>query len=100
MCEVFCRDARIMVLPCLSKFSCLDRRKYPTLVNHLGSFSPNEAKVVLPLRPLLSTKNALIWMEDIHIPAFKEACRILSSAPILAHFNPALPMKLLTDASR
>lgn len=77
-----------------------DLRSFFGLANQLGSFSLNVTTAVLPLRPLLSTKNAFMWLKDVHDPAFDEARQILSSPPVLAHFNPVLPIKLLTDASR
>ena len=53
------------------------------------------------MKGLLSKKNAFIWTEE-HGAAMMQVKEILTNpeGPVLRHFDPQLPIKLLTDASR
>ena len=52
-----------------------------------------------PLRGLLKEKNEFLMTVE-HIQAFEKAREKLSSAPILAYYDPSRPTALHTDASR
>lgn len=68
------------------------------LINYYGSFVPNLATVLYPLYQLLKENQPWTWTEECEI-AFKKIKRILTSAPILVHYRPGMPLKLITDAS-
>lgn len=74
-------------------------RSFYGMVNQLASFSPQIAMVSAPLRGLLSTKNQFQWLHE-HEEAFEKTKQELSSPPVLAHYDPKLATKLLTDASK
>ena len=52
--------------------SCSDLRSFFGLVNQLSSCTDTIAPLLLPLRPLLSTKNDFLWSEE-HEQAFNKA---------------------------
>lgn len=76
-----------------------DLRSFMGLVNQLAEFSPDIARTAQPLRPLMSPKRSFLWTAD-HDAAFDRVKTALSSPPVLASFDPALPVILQTDASR
>ncbi|XP_076044716.1 uncharacterized protein LOC143027329 [Oratosquilla oratoria] len=76
-----------------------DLRSFMGLVNQLADFTPAITAAAQPLRPLLSPKRSFTWTPD-HDKAFADVKRALSSPPVLAPFDPALPAVLQTDASR
>lgn len=76
-----------------------DLRSFLGLANQLGGFSPALATAAQPLRDLLKPRNIWRWTTQ-HDAAFEEVKRVLVSPPVLAHFDPALPTMLETDASR
>ena len=71
------------------------------LVNRFTDFAPDLKHAMVPLQGLLSKKNAFLWGED-HDKAMNEVKKIITDpkGPILKHFDPGLPIQLLTDASR
>ena len=69
------------------------------LVNQLTTSTDKIAHLLAPLRPLLSTKNEYVWLQD-HDQALSQAKQQLVSAPILAFFDLNRPTRLCTDASR
>ncbi|XP_050705813.1 uncharacterized protein LOC126991118 [Eriocheir sinensis] len=76
-----------------------DFRSFMGLANLLSEFTPNIATAAQPLRPLMSTKRTFTWTAD-HDEAFNRVKTAVLQPPVLAHFNPALPVILQTDASR
>ena len=76
-----------------------DLRSFMGLANQLAEFSPDIASAAAPLRPLMSPKRSFVWTAD-HDEAFLKVKEALSSPPVLASFDPALPTVLQTDASR
>lgn len=76
-----------------------DLRSFMGLVNQLAEFTSDIAAKAQPLRPLLSPKRSFTWTPD-HDRAFEEVKQALLSPPVLAPFDPALPVVLQTDASR
>ena len=76
-----------------------DLRSFMGLANQLADFSPDIASAAASLRPLMSPKRAFVWTPN-HDQAFESVKKALSSPPVLAPFDPALPTALQTDASR
>lgn len=74
-------------------------RSFLGLANQLGNFLPDLAHASEPLRPLLQKKSAFVWLPE-HETAFNHLKTLLTSAPLIAPFDPSLPTKLITDASR
>ena len=70
-----------------------DLRSFVGLVNQLAEFTSDIAAKAQPLRPLLSPKRAFTWIPD-HDNAFEEVKQALLSPPVLASFDPALPVVL------
>lgn len=73
-------------------------RSFMGLVNQLSEFTPDIAAAAQPLRPLLSLKRSFTWTPD-HYEAFHRIKSLLLQPPVLAHFDPTLPVTLQTDAS-
>ena len=76
-----------------------DLRSFMGVAVQLAAFTPLLAEAAQPLRDLLKTSNSFCW-EDEHETAFDRVKQILMSAPVLAPYDPALPVALHTDASR
>ena len=53
---------------------------------------------MVPLRPLLSTKNEFSWSEH-HAQAFSKVKEQMVTSPVLAFFDITKPMRLCTDTS-
>lgn len=74
-------------------------RSFLGIVNQLADFSTEVAVAADTLRELLSPKREFVWTQA-HQASFEAVKKALSSTPVLAHFDPALPTMLQTDASR
>ena len=76
-------------------------RSFIGLANQLADFAPDLKHCMTPLQGLLSKKNAWLWTPE-HDKAFQRVKDILTDpkGPVLKHFDPSLPVTLLTDASR
>ena len=74
-------------------------RSFLGLANQLAGFVPDFAHMTVKLRELTAKKNAFIWLED-HQAEFDTVKRLLTSDMVVTHFNPNLPVTVLTDASR
>ena len=73
-------------------------RSFLGLLQYYGKFLPNLAMLLQPLHSLLKTGIKWVWSEAC-AGAFKEAKQLLMAAPVLAHYDPSLPMKMAGDAS-
>ena len=69
-----------------------------TIVHYYGKFLPNLATLLHPLNHLLKDGCEWKWTEKCS-QAFQAAKTLLVSAPVLAHYNPELPIKMAGDAS-
>ena len=76
-----------------------DLRFFFGLVNQLSSSTDTEAHLLLPLRPLLSTKNDFLW-SPVHDQSFARVKEHLVEIPTLAYFDLTKQTRLCTDASR
>ena len=78
-------------------------RSFMGLVTQLGDFTSEVSTAADQLQPLLSSKNAFLWLSS-HDVAFQAVKSALVAPPppppVLAHFDPTLPTMLQTDASR
>ena len=73
-------------------------RSFLGLLQYYGKFIPNLSTLLSPLNALLLKNQAWNWTNECE-RAFKEAKMALSSASILVHYNPKLPLRLAADAS-
>uniref|UniRef100_A0A7M5X7U7 Reverse transcriptase domain-containing protein n=1 Tax=Clytia hemisphaerica TaxID=252671 RepID=A0A7M5X7U7_9CNID len=74
-------------------------RSFFGMAQQLARFSPKFSKTAEPLRDLLSKKNDWLWT-PVHENAFQEIKTLLSSPPILAHYNCNRETKIRTDCSK
>ena len=68
------------------------------LIHYYGKFIPKLSTLVHPLNELLQENKRWQWSKHCGT-AFAKAKQLLSEAPILAHFDPKLPLCLAGDAS-
>ena len=73
-------------------------RSFLGLLNYYGKFLPNLATLVHPLNTLLQHDKCWKWSAEC-AQAFQQAKQALSSASVLAHYDPTLPLTLAGDAS-
>ena len=68
------------------------------LLNYYGKFIASLSTLLHPLNQLLQANRKWKWSHDCE-RAFTEAKERLAAAPVLAHYNPELPLRLAGDAS-
>ena len=68
------------------------------LLHYYGKFIPNLSTLVQPMNELLQKGTKWQWSKQCE-EAFTKAKNLLSEAPVLAHFDPSLPLCLVGDAS-
>ena len=73
-------------------------RSFLGLLNYYGKFLPNLAMLVHLLNTLLQHDKRWKWSAEC-AQAFQQAKQALSSASVLAHYDPTLPLTLAGDAS-
>ena len=73
-------------------------RSFLGLLNYYGKFVPNLSTLIHPLNSLLQHNKKWKWSQECS-QAFLQAKQALSSASILAHYDPRLPLTLAGDAS-
>ena len=69
------------------------------LANQLSGFIPDFAHMSVHLRALTAKKNAFLWLQD-HQEEFEKINRLFTSDMVIMHFDPNLPVTILTDASQ
>jgi hypothetical protein len=74
-------------------------RSFLGLANQFSPFVPDLSHCTVKIRELLKKKSAWLWLPE-HDAEFRRACDILCSEHVVQPFNPVLPTRLLTDASR
>ena len=73
-------------------------KSYLGLLSYYGKFLPNLSSCLAPLYRLLGKNTPWRWSTS-QANAFQESKNLLSSAQLLAHFDPDLPLLLACDAS-
>jgi len=73
-------------------------RSFLGLLHYYGKFIPNLATLIYPLNSLLKKSTPWIWSDECE-QAFNEAKDKLTSAAVLAHYDPQLPLHLAGDTS-
>ena len=76
-----------------------DLRRFLGMVNYLTKFVPDLSDITAPLRELLE-KDAQWCFEAAHENAIEWLKSIITSEPVLKYFDPQLPTKVSTDASK
>ena len=73
-------------------------KSYLGLLTYYGKFLPNLATRLAPLYKLLGKKTTWRWRAE-QDKAFQESKQLLTSSPLLVHFDSRLPLVLACDAS-
>ena len=73
-------------------------RSFLGMVNYYGKFISNLASILHPLNSLLKQNQKWKWTQECQ-KAFETAKEKLAQAPVLAHYDAALPLRLAGDAS-
>ena len=73
-------------------------RSFLGLVHYYGKFLQNLSTLLHPLNQLLKQGSKWHWSKECD-KAFTKAKQCLVMAPVLAHYNPNLPIRLAADAS-
>lgn len=73
-------------------------RRFLGMVNQLGKFSPNLARITQPLRELLKQKQSWIW-SDAQTITFTEVKEELTKPIVLSLYDLKADTKIATDAS-
>ena len=73
-------------------------RSFLGLLHYYGKFIPDLASLVHPLNKLLQAGSEWRWTSECE-QAFALAKKKLTSATVLAHYNPRYPLRLAADAS-
>ena len=73
-------------------------RSFLGMVNYYGKFIPNLSSILHPLNALLKQNQKWKWTRDCQ-RSFETAKESLAQAPVLAHYDTALPLRLAGDAS-
>jgi hypothetical protein len=77
-----------------------DVRAFLGLTSYYRAFMPRYSTVAAPLNKLLKKNQPFTWGSEQTV-AFTELCRLLTSAPVLEHYDPANRTLILqTDASK
>jgi hypothetical protein len=73
-------------------------RAYLGTLNYYHRFLPNLATVVKPMNELLEKNRKFDWSTKCQ-EAFEKSKQLITSEPVLTHYNPELPVRLASDAS-
>eukprot|EP00731_Ephydatia_muelleri_P017067 Em0010g165a len=73
-------------------------RSFLGLLHYYGRFIQQLSTLLQPLNELLKSNRRWEWTSECQ-SAFVKAKECLVSAPVLAHYDPSLPLKLAGDAS-
>ena len=74
-------------------------RSFLGMVNYHGKFIRNLSSILQPLNQLLQKNHDFLWSKKCE-DAFNKAKDSLSSAHVLVHYDPSLPVILESDASQ
>ena len=73
-------------------------RSFLGLLHYYGKFLPNLATLLHSLNALLKSGSKWVWSTECS-KAFQAAKQLLVTAPVFAHYDPELPIRLAGDAS-
>ena len=73
-------------------------KSYLGLLTYYGKFLPNLSSRLAPLHELLRKNTEWKWSHE-QDDAFQKSKNLLTSTPLLVHFDPKLPLLLACDAS-
>ena len=73
-------------------------RSFMGFAQQMSRFSPKLSTAAEPLRDHLRSKNLWLWTPN-HLQDFQKVKSVLSSTPVLAHYDISKPTKLRTDGS-
>ncbi len=73
-------------------------RSFLGMMNYYRKFIPSLATILKPLTSLLEKNHKWAWNEEC-VRAFEKAKALLTSSPVLVHYDPKLPMRMAADAS-
>lgn len=73
-------------------------RSFLGLLNYYHRFLPNLASVLGPLNELLQNNKKWMWTSKCD-DSFAKVKELIISEQVMCHYNPALPVRLATDAS-
>lgn len=73
-------------------------RSFLGLINYYRKFIPNLLTLLHPLNALLQANKKWIWSSEC-AKAFQGAKNQITSASVLTHYDPNLPITLAADAS-
>ena len=73
-------------------------RSFLGLVNYYGKFTKNLSEVAAPLNQLLQKTAKWIWIPTCQ-QNFQSLKKALTSAKVVCHYNPRLPLSVACDAS-
>ena len=68
------------------------------MINYYAKFIPELSTLLHPLHTLLRSNQPCKWSDTCQ-RAFQEVKTCLTRAPVLAHYDPTLPLVLVADAS-
>ena len=68
------------------------------LVNYYNRYLPNLATVIKPLHELLEKNRKWVWSDACQL-AFENIKKLITSEPVLTHYDPTAPIRLACDAS-
>lgn len=93
-----CDDKVRAVLETPAPRNVTELRAYLGVLNYYHRFLKNLATVVKPLNALLEKGKKFAWSAECET-AFQQSKRLLTSEPVLTHYDPNLPVRLAADAS-
>ncbi|MCG8032935.1 MAG: DDE-type integrase/transposase/recombinase [Candidatus Thiodiazotropha taylori] len=68
------------------------------LVNYYNRYLPNLSTVIKPLNELLGKNRKWFWSDSCQ-KAFENVKKLITSEPVLTHYDPNAPVRLACDAS-
>ena len=74
-------------------------RRFCGMTQYLSKFLPQLSEVQAPLRELTQKDMQWTW-SSTHQEAFEKVKRMVCDAPVLAHYQPKLPLSVQVDASQ
>ncbi|XP_064629251.1 uncharacterized protein K02A2.6-like [Lineus longissimus] len=74
-------------------------QRFIGFIQYLAKFLPRLSETLTPLRKLMNSEEEFKWTK-VHDAAFAEAKTLATQAPVLAYYDPKLPLTIQCDASQ